>query len=234
MALAHAVLHLTLCSAMMHAPTGAQMDVHLHARDNTGRQTYDKNFRFTHGESPDQTVEFDSPRGVFLITLSAPKYNCGSSNFEQFLADENRNMKETLVPGHPQPPQVTLLGGTAPAAFLYQQPTFVLLDKRIACNQPVDSTLDANIVGEYDSGSYHLYLYPTPDIMARSSVTLAFKITTSTGDDQYVRLKFPYPQPWHGWPYAIDFNLPDYVFDQLATDPKGVLLCPKVYETSGG
>jgi hypothetical protein len=234
MAMAHVALHLTLCSAMMHAPSGTTMDVKLHATDHTGRQTYDKNFSFQRGESNQQTVEFDSLRGVFFVSLQAPKYNCNAAGFQVFLEDESRNMNVTLTQGKPQVRQPTLLAGTAPTSFLYEQPTFVLLDKSIDCGKPVDSTLDADIETEYDSGSFHLWLYPTPDIIKRSSVTLAFKVTSSTGDDQYVRLKFPYPRPWGGWPYTLQFNLPEGVFDELATEAKGVLLCPKIYMTSGG
>ncbi len=234
MAVAHAVLHLTLCSAMMHAPSGTTMDVKLHATDHTGRQTYDRSFSFQHGQSDQQTVEFDSPRGVFFMALTAPRYNCNAAGFQVFIDGESRNMNVTLAQGKPQVRQPTLLVGTAPAAFLYEQPTFVLLDKSIDCGKPVDSTLDANIESEYDPGSFHLWLYPTADIMRRGSVTLAFKVTSSTGDDQFVRLKFPYPRPWTGWPYTIQFNLPEGVMDELATEQKGILLCPKIYETSGG
>lgn len=234
MAVAHAVLHLTMCSAMMHAPAGSTLDVKMHATDHTGRQTYDKNFTFQRGDSDEQTVEFDSPRGVFYMSLTAPKYNCNFAGFQAFIEDESRNMRITLTQGRPQVRQPTLLLGTAPAAFLYEQPTFVLLDKSIDCGKPVDTTLDADMESEYDSGSFHLWLYPTPDIIRRGSVTLAFKVTSSTGDDQYVRLKFPYPRPWSGWPYTIQFNLPEGVMDELATEQKGVLLCPKIYETSGG
>lgn len=234
MALAHAVLHLTLCSAMAHSPAGTPFDVHLHATDSTQRQQYDRDFHFTHGESNQQTVELDSPRGVFLLTFTAPKFRCGAASFEVFIDGESRNMKETLAPGMPVPRHPTLLVGTAPAAFLYENPTFVLIDKSVGCNQPVDSTLDADMETEYDGGSYHLWLYPTPAIAARSSVTLAFKLTSTTGEDQFVRLKFPYPQPWHGWPYTLQFNLPENILDGLATEPKNVLLCPRIFETSAG
>ncbi|HET9029281.1 MAG TPA: hypothetical protein VFN49_03820 [Candidatus Aquilonibacter sp.] len=234
MALAHAVLHLTLCSAMMHAPSGAPIDVRMHATDATGRQTYDRDFRFVRGASPEQTVEFDSPRGVFRLTFDAPKYGCGAASYEVFLEGESRNMKERLVEGHPRAREATLLVGTAPTAFLYEEPTFVLLDKSIACNQQVDGTLDADLRTEYDPGSYHLWLYPAPQILARGAVTVAFKLTSTTGEDQFVRLKFPYPAPWHGWPYTLQFNLPENMLDSLATEPKNVLLCPKIYETSGG
>lgn len=234
MALAHAVYHLALCSAMMHAPAGTPMALHLHGTDATQRQTYDKEFTLTRGESAEQMIEFDSPRGVFRITVTAPKYNCSSTSYQVFLDGETRNVKETLTAGHPAPRQPTLLVGTAPQAFIFQNPTFVLLDKSIACDKPVDSTLDADMVTEYDASSFHLWLYPTPAILARGAVTVAFKLTSSTGDDQYVRLKFPYPQPWHGWPFTLQFNLPENIVDWLASQPKETLLCPKIYETSGG
>ncbi|MBV8637192.1 MAG: hypothetical protein JO322_03845 [Candidatus Eremiobacteraeota bacterium] len=234
MAAAHIVLHLTLCNAMMHAPSGTPVEVKLHATDHTGRQTFDRSLAFARGDSGTQTVEFDAPRGVFRLTYNAPKFNCGASDYEVFLEDESRNMNITLAPGHPAPRQPTLLVGTAPQAFLFEQPTFVLLDKSIDCGKPVDSTLDADMETEYDPGSFHLKLYPTPDILRRGSVTLAFKVTASTGDDQFIRLKFPYPQPWGGWPFTIQFNLPEGILDQIATEQKGVLLCPKIYETSGG
>ena len=234
MALAHAVLHLTMCSAMMHAPPGTPMSVHLHATDATQRQTYDRDFTFTKGESSEQTVDFDTPRGTFLMNYTVKKFDCGLSSYQVFLDGESRNMKETLLPGHPAPRHPTLIVGTAPQAFLFEEPTFVLLDKSIDCKMPVNSTLDAEMTSEYNADSFHLFLYPTPAIMARGSVTLAFKLTSTTGDDQFVRLKFPYPQPWHGWPYTLQFNLPEGILDELATEPKNVLLCPKIYETSGG
>ncbi len=168
------------------------------------------------------------------MTYDAPKFNCGAAEYEVFLEDESRNMNVALKPGHPQPRNPTLLVGTAPQAFLFEQPTFVLIDKSIACGKPVDSTLDEDMDTEYDPGSFHLKLYPSPDIMRRGSVTLAFKLTSSTGDDQFIRLKFPYPQPWAGWPYTIQFNLPEGILDEIATEQKGVLLCPKIYQTTGG
>ncbi len=234
MALAHIVLHLTLCNAMMHAPSGAPIDVKMHATDHTGRQTYDRNFTFARGDSDIQTVEFDAPRGVFRMTYTAPKFNCGASDYEVFLDDEARNMNITMKSGHPQPRNPTLLVGTAPQAFLYEQPTFVLIDKSLDCGKPVDTTLDADMSTEYDPGSFHLKLYPTPNITSRGNVTLAFKLTSTTGDDQFIRLKFPYPRPWSGWPYTIQFNLPEGILDELATEQKGVLLCPKIYETEAG
>jgi len=235
MALPHAVLHLTLCTAMAHAPAGTPIDVHLHAVDSTRRQTYERDFHFTRGQSSnEQTVEFDSLRGVFLMTYTAPKFNCGATNYEVFLDGESRNMRQTLVAGSGDARQPTLLVGTAPSAFLYENPTFVLLDKSIECKQPVDSTLDSDFVTEYDPGSFHLWLYPTPQILARGAVTLAFKLTSTTGEDQFIRLKFPYPTPWRGWPYTIQFNLPENILDGLATEDKNVLLCPKMYQTSSG
>ena len=142
-ALAHVILHLTFCSAMMHAPSGTPMDVHLHARDHTDRQTFDRALSFTSGgESSSQTAEFDAPRGVFLMTLNAPKYNCGAASYQVFIEGESRNMKATLTAGN--------------------------------------------------------------------------------------------PQPWGGWPYTLQFNLPEDILDNLATQPKNVLLCPKIYETSAG
>ena len=219
----------------MHAPSGAPMDIHVHAIDHAGRQPYDTDLRFIRGTSPEQIAgEFNIPRGVYLVTLHAAKYDCSAQSYQVFLEDESRNIKETLQAGHPQARQPTLLVGTAPAAFLYEEPTFVLLDKSIECNKPVDTTLTSDIVSEYDPGSFHLWLYPTPDVISRTSVTLAFKLTSSTGDDQFVRLKYPYPVPWPGWPYTIQFNLPENILDGLATEPKNVLLCPRIYETSGG
>ncbi len=117
MAVAHAVLHLTLCSAMMHAPAGTPLDVKMHATDHTGRQQYDRTFTFARGDSEEQTVEFDSPRGVFFLSMTAPKYNCNAAGFQVFIEDESRNMRVTLTPGKPQVRQPTLLVGTAPPRF---------------------------------------------------------------------------------------------------------------------
>lgn len=232
-ALAHVVMHLSLCASMAHAPSGAPFHVTMHAQDRTGRLQWNREWTVPHGESDEVSVEFEAPQGMYRVSIAAPKYRCSAGDYLVFAADTNRNIKETLQPGPPQWREVTLLWGKAPQSFLYQQPGFVLLDSKTKCNAEVDKTLPADLTVEYDPSSFYIWLYRTPS-QPLNSALLAMKVESATGDDQYVSLKYNVPMPWDGWPVTIEMNLPEGVFDSLATDPKGVLLCPKLYKTSAG
>ncbi len=232
-ALAHILMHLSLCTAMAHAPSGTHMQVELHAQDRTGRLTFDRQFTLTHEDSRTQTVEFDAPYGTYRVAITAPQYGCSAGDFLVFLPPHSRNIKETLVPGPPRWREQTILLGTAPQSFLYSEPTFVLLDAKTKCGQEIDSTQQSDIDVEYDPDSFYVKVYPMPGQQPNSSL-VALQIASSTGDYQYVSLRTTYPEPWAGWPYEYQFNLPQGVFDSLATMHKGVLLCPKLFKTSAG
>lgn len=232
-AVAHIVMHLSLCSAMAHSPSGTAMQVTMHAVDHTGRLTFDRNFSVVHGESDIETVDFDAPYGTYRVKISAPKFGCNAGDYLVIRPPHERNVKETLVQGPPTWPQPTILLGTAPQAFLYAQPTFVLLDAKTECGQEVDQTLPANITVEYDPDSFFVNIYRMPD-QAPESRIVALQISSATGDYQYVNLKVKYPDPWDGWPQQIQFNLHENALDGLATMDKGVLLCPKLYKTTAG
>lgn len=230
---AHVVMHLALCTAMIQAPNGTPMRITLHAQDRTGRLQWDRNWTVRHGQSREETVTFDAPYGTDRITISAPNYHCNAGDYLVFVPPHSRNIKETLRPGPPHWRHPTLLMGTAPQAFLYTQPTFVLLDAATKCKQEIDSTLPADIDVEYDPDSYYVSLYRMPN-QALSSALLALQVESSTGDEQYLNLKLRLPAPWAGWPDTIRMNLPEGMLDAVATLPKGVLLCPKLYRASSG
>jgi hypothetical protein len=231
-ALAHIVMHITLCSAMAHAPAGTPMHLSMRAQDHTGRLTFNRDFTVTRGESDSETIEFDAPYGTYRAVIAAPQFHCSLGDYLVFRPPHERNMKETLLDGPPRWPKPTILFGATPQSFLSAQPTFVLLDARTKCNQPVSTTIPGDIHVEYDPDSFFVTMFNTG--APRDSQLLALQIQTATGDDQYVSLKTTFPFPWQGWPVTYEFNLKDDMFDALATMPKNVLLCPKLYKTSSG
>ena len=231
--LTHVVMHLSLCTAMAHAPSGTPMHVTMHAQDRTGRLTFDRQFTITRGSSDTETVEFAAPYGTYRTVIAAPEFKCSTGDFLVFRPPHERNLKETLSEGPPKWPRPTILFGEAPQAFLSAQPTFVLLDAKTKCNQEVDSTIPGDIRVEYDPDSFFVTMYNTTGAPIDSQL-LALQVQTSTGDTQYLSLKTTFPLPWPGWPVTYEFNLKDDTFDALATMQKGVLLCPKLYKTSSG
>ena len=87
---------------------------------------------------------------------------------------------------------------------------------------------------ERDRDGYYTWLYTDPQIDALGSVTVALRLGTTSGQFHYVRVPMQFPVPWGGWPNTIQFNVTEDQIDDLATDPTGVLLCPKLWRTSSG
>jgi hypothetical protein len=65
-------------------------------------------------------------------------------------------------------------------------------------------------------------------------MTVALQLQTATGEEHYIRLKIPFPLPWQGFPADYQFSISEGVADGIATQPTGVLLCPRMTMTSGG
>ena len=168
------------------------------------------------------------------MTVSAPKYNCGAGDFFMFLADHNRSINMTLADGPAQYGEPMLLEGTAPQSFADANPTFVLLDKSIACDKPIGDQIPAKIRLESDPDGYYVWLYSTPEIVARGGAQIALQLATPTGEYHYVRLKYPFPQPWDGWPTSLQLNIADGMFDELAEKPTDTLICLKMVRSSAG
>lgn len=118
--------------------------------------------------------------------------------------------------------------------FTYAKPTFVLVDKNVACKAPVGTLLPVSIQVERDRDSYYTWLYNTPAIDALGSVTVALRLATVTGQYHYVRVPMPFPAGWHGWPIAVQFDVTEDQMDGIVGDPVDVLLCPKLWKTSVG
>jgi hypothetical protein len=231
---AHIVLHLGLCNAMMHLPPSAQITAHVRMVDRIGRPHVDQNVEFKRNYEPTAVVEFDSPPGEYALTVSASQYRCYADDYLFILNGHDRTVNEQLTDGAPHPSEPMLMDGTAPQSFLYLSPTYVLFNKDTQCDKPVGDPIPAHIVVEDDQDSFYVWVYPDASLFAQGPEILALQIATSTGEDHYVRLKVPFPQPWRGFPSNIQFNMTEDAIDGLAGQPTGVLLCPKLFETEVG
>jgi hypothetical protein len=218
----------------MRASPTAEFAMHVGVFDRIKRPQVMKVERFQRDDDERETVEFELPQGVYRLELSVPQYHCGLEDYLVILPGLTRNVNEQLVDGIPPPAEPMLLSGTAPQSFLYSSPTFVLFDRTAACNKPVGTPLSASIKLENDQNAYYIWLYPDPAIMASGPFTLALRLGTPTGENHYIRVKVPFPQPWDGWPSTVQFNVTQGVLDTIATQPVETLLCPKLYETVVG
>ncbi|HMD02756.1 MAG TPA: hypothetical protein VKG44_07295 [Candidatus Baltobacteraceae bacterium] len=229
--LSHIFLHVVFCSAIAHTPLGTTTPMHVQMVHHNGAIEFDKVYNVTHN-GPDTVVEFDIQDGVYRLQIVTPKYPCSRTDFLDVLPELNRNVSEKLDDGPPLPPlPVFLLEGTAPVSFQYLRPTFVLFDKSLACNQPVTTPLAVRNTVEYDQGAFHVWLYTDPATEAMTPV-LALRLTTPTSTAHYIRIRFPFPQPWGGWPNNYRLNISEEMVDSLATEKVDTLLCPKIWQTS--
>lgn len=231
--LSHVFLHVGLCGALAKRRPEATFPLHVRMAFRTGDPQFDKTFVVERGDGREAVVEFDVGRGVYRISLDADKHRCSAADFLDFLPDGNRKVTETLVDGPAAPPApVTLMDGTAPISFLYVKPTFVLLDKSVACGRDVGTPVPAKIDVEYDQGSYHVWLYGTPDLEAAGPYTVALRLRTPTSTAHYVRLPFTFPIAWAGFPGHVQMNVSEDMIDGLAGEKVETLLCPKLWQTS--
>ncbi|MGH7756881.1 MAG: hypothetical protein ACREM8_11450 [Vulcanimicrobiaceae bacterium] len=231
----HVVLHLALCRAVARLPAAADLKVYLRLVDRDNRTMLKQSFVAPRGTDPETIVEFDAPRGVYLMQVGVPAQNCAASDYVLFLSDATRSMNETLADGPPVRTQPMLVAGTAPQSFLYVQPQFVLLAKDTAvCNKPIGELLPMRSVLENDQNSFYMWLYFDPSLLQNGPVQLALSLRMPTGTYHYVRIPTQFPVPWFGWPASIQMNVTQEMVDGLATYPTGVLLCPKIWETSVG
>jgi hypothetical protein len=231
---AHVILHLGLCSAMLKMPSGASARVHIRTVDHTNRPHVDQDFTLKHYTDSNAPIEFDSPPGLYEISISVPQYRCSAADFLFFIDQHNRTISEQLIDGIASHGQPLLLDGAAPASFIYLSPTYVLFDKSTQCDKPVPDPLPARITIENDQDSFYVWMYSDPTLVEHGPEVVALQVQTPTGDSHYIRLKVPFPQPWGGIPEEIQFNVRDSDIDWLSGQPTGVLLCPKLFKTSAG
>ena len=231
--LSHVILHAALCGRIARLAPQATVSFNVALVDQTQRQHVDKTIRVERGYDNTVLLEFDAPQGVYHMQVAAPRYGCSTTDFIALLPDHNRSISETLVQAPQPPPQPMLLQGTAPPAFLYVAPTFVLFDKNTQCNKELDDPLPSHIQVENDQDAFYVWLYSDQSI-PRESQMLVMRLATATGEYHYIRLKVPFPEPWGGWPQSIQFNINEDDIDWLAGQPVDVLLCPKLFRTSVG
>jgi hypothetical protein len=232
---AHVILHVGYCNAIARVSAETTIALRVRVSDRIGRLQVDRVYRVERGDEAEAVVEFDSAFGIYAIDVAAPKYRCSTSDYLFFIAGHDRSITEKLAdaPG-PPPTRPVLLSGTAPQSFLYVAPAFVVFDKsQVACNKPLPQPLPTDVVVENDQDGYYAWLYPNASANAGPQ-QLALRLRTPTRQYHYVRIPIPFPFPWTGWPQSIQFNVTEDMVDSLATDPVGVLLCPKLWQTSAG
>jgi hypothetical protein len=230
---AHVILHIAFCNAILRAAPQTTIALRVRMSDRIGRPQVERVYRVVRGDEGGAIVEFDSAFGMYALQVQAAKYGCSASDYLFFIAGQTRSVQEKLddraVARRPM-----LLSGTAPQAFLYVQPTFVLFDKNnVACNKPVGQPLPTDAVVENDQDSYYVELYADPSA-AYGSQQLALRLRTPTHQYHYVRIPISFPVPWTGWPSSITLNVTEDMVDGVATEPTDTLLCPKMWRTSAG
>ncbi len=230
----HVILHLGLCNALLKTKLQTQFAVRVLVTDRINRPHVDKTFQVWRDYEPTGVLSFDSPPGEYKMQISVPKYDCNVTDYVFFIPNHARTISEQLVDGPAPVTKPMLFEGKAPASFLYIAPTYVLFDKNTQCNKPVGNPIPAHTIVENDQDSFYIWIYPDASLFAQGPETLAMQLQTATGEEHYIRLKSPFPVPWTGFPYDIEFNISEGNVDGLATAPTGVLLCPKIYETSAG
>jgi hypothetical protein len=232
-ALSHIFLHVAFCAAMLRAPSGAQVPLHVTMTHHNGVTAFDQEFKAVR-EGKDTVLEFDVSPGIYRLIIDSPKYGCSRVDFLNVLDGLNRNVSETMADTPPEPPRdgVALVDGTAPQSFVYLKPTFVMFDKSLACNQPVTTPLPVRTDVEYDTGSYHLWLHSDAALLAQAPLVAALRLQTPTSTAHYVRVRIPFPIPWTGWPGVFEMNITEDMVDGLSTEKVDTLLCPKIWQTS--
>jgi len=230
--LSHIFLHIIFCGAIARAPSGTIIPMHVSMTYHNGVTALDKVYNVTR-DGNDAVIEFDVPAGVYRLIVDAPKYACSRIDYLNVLTGLNRNVKETLY-DNPPPAQanVSLVDGAAPASFAYAKPTFVLFDASVTCDKPVNDPLTVHTDVEYDQGSYHLWLFSDHELLAKGPVVVALRLQTTTGTAHYIRVRFPFPSPWYGWPSTYHLDISEDMIDILATAKVDTLLCPKIWQTS--
>lgn len=229
----HVILHLGLCGAMSRVSPPTMMATRVRVIDRIGRTQFDHTFKVSRGQSDEKIVSFDVARGVYYVQIDAPKYRCSTSDFLSILPEHDRTVKEKLADGGSQVQVPLLLQGTAPPSFLYAKPAFVVFDKSVACNKPVNDPLPSRILVENDPDAFYTWVYSDPATQARIGA-LALSLETPSGDHHYIRVPMPNGYTASRWPFSVEFNVTEDIIDDLATQPVETLLCPKVRRTTVG
>jgi hypothetical protein len=230
--IAHAILHVSLCSAIARTKPQTVVPMRVRLVDRRNLTRFAQEFRFERGDDDNpKVVEFDAPQGVYRLDLATPKYGCSASVFVTFLSEHGRSIAVALDGGTPVLSQPVLIDGASPPSFSYVQPTFVLLDKNATgCNKPVGELVPMRVEVENDQDAYYASLYTDASLGSRP-VQLALRLRTPTHQYHYVRVPIPFPLPWGGWPNNVQFDVTQDEIDGLASQPVDTLLCLHLWET---
>ncbi|HVS45666.1 MAG TPA: hypothetical protein VMS32_03290 [Verrucomicrobiae bacterium] len=226
----HIVLHLMLCTATVHgaAPVRA---VHVELDTRIGSTVVDRDFPVS-GDNPfDTIVDLDAPRGEFLLEVDEAKSTCGATQFVVLLPEANRSISMKLTPRGAQASMRSpmLFDGTTPLGFDYAEPTVVLVDGKVACNQPVGDLVTIESQTENDSDSYYVSIFGfTPQNAVPPN--LALRLTDNADEYHYVRMNIPLALG-QGWPDTANFNVTQDIIDYVVDKPENTYLCPKLYRT---
>ncbi|MBV8372251.1 MAG: hypothetical protein JOY69_03240 [Candidatus Eremiobacteraeota bacterium] len=231
--LAHAILHVGLCSSMARVKPDSAITLRARLVDRRNITRVAPQFQVQRGDDDNpKVVEFDAPQGTYRLDVIAPQFGCSASQYLTFLADRTRSIAVALENGPAPPDRPLLMAGASPQSFLYVAPTFVLFDKgTTACNKPVGEPVPFRVDVENDQDAYYASLYADQSLSARGPLQLALRLKTPTHQYHYVRVPIPFPMPWGGWPDNVQFDVTQDEIDGLASEPVNTLLCLHLWET---
>ncbi len=232
--LSHIAMNLALCGAITRQGPDTPVDVRVRLINRIDKPNFDKTYHFARGYANAKMINFNAPFGVYALVIDAPKYHCSGFDWVLFIPNHDRTMNESLVDGTAPVPHPMLMVGTLSSAFSYTNPTVAIFDKSQKCNAPVGDPLPLKTAVEYDQNSFYVWMYPDASLIPHAPVVVSVQIGAADGDSHFVRLKVPFPEPWHGFPDTWQFNITDNVIDGLATQKTETLLCPRLYETRVG
>jgi hypothetical protein len=232
--LAHVALHVGLCSAMKPKAPEAPVAIRVRLINSIKEVPLDKTFTVQRGYDQEVTVEFDSERGVYHLQVDAPQFHCSATDWLIFYPNLDRNVNVSLAPGVAKLTEPMLIFGELPQEFQSAQPQFELFDSTLnACNKPITDPLPSHIDAESDTNAYYAWLYSDPAINAHGSVTLALRLKNA-GEFRYIRIPMKFPEPWHGWPVMVQFDLDQRELISIPSMKIDTLLCPRFVKTSVG
>lgn len=232
MALSHIALQVALCNSALRRPIGTAFPLHVTVIDRINQRVVDKKFTVVRDNGNIAHASFDTQWGVYLlqIRLHGKGVNCGASEYYAVAPDSNRSIDVSLETHPVMHPTPLLVYGSAPFAYSYVQPTVVVFDKGLQCNQAVGNPLNMNIDMQNDSNGYYAEVYPSPQLVSHN-VVVAIRLTDARGDYKYVRVPPKMMGVSSGWPDTTTFNVNENVIDYLADKPSDTLICPRLYTT---
>ena len=228
----HIVLHLVLCTGARHgaAPVNA---IHVALVNRIGNAAVDRTIAIP-GDNPfDTIVDFDAPRGLFLLRVNQAKSACGAQQFVLLSPEANRSIPMTLLPrGLQNAPRVpTLFNGATPLGFDYAEPTVVLVSGSVGCDKPIGEILPVESVTENDPDGYYVAIFTYTSVDALPP-KIALRLTDNGGGYHYVRMNIPFSKPGQLWPNSATFDVDTGLIAEVLEKPEDTYLCLKLLRGS--